>query len=157
MTQHSARRSVRVVLLLLAAHAVWFTGCKSPSPGIKQLSPDRYRVTVQGHDTSYDTGEPKFKERAITQAMVFAEDQGKAAVPVSIEEHAYGLFGDWVRVEYEFRVVDKNDPRVRRNSTNTAEPKPSVSDELVKLDDLRKKGILTPAEFEREKQKLLAR
>ena len=43
-----------------------------------------------------------------------------------------------------------------RNVTNTQPEK--ISDrysELVKLDDLRKKGIISEAEFEAEKKKLL--
>ena len=35
--------------------------------------------------------------------------------------------------------------------------KPDLYTELTKLDDLRKKGLITDAEFESEKQKLLSR
>ena len=38
-----------------------------------------------------------------------------------------------------------------------SEQKPDVYAELIKLDDLRKRGIITEAEFEQQKQKLLSR
>ena len=154
MTHPSPRRPMRLGLLLLVAPAVLFTGCAGTK--IVPLSPGQYRATVQDFSGVFDMAEPRFKERAVSQAMDFAEGLGKVAVPVSIQEHAYGLFGDWVRVEYEFRVVDKNDPRARRVSTNSADPKPEGNDEREKLDDLMKKGILTPAEYERARQRLPA-
>ena len=149
------RRTIRLVLLLLAVPAVLFTGCASAK--IVQLSPDRYRATVQNYGGVFDLAEPRFKEQAISQAMDYADGLGKVAIPLSIQEHAYGLFADWVRVEYEFRVVDKSDPQARRGSTNSADAKPEANDELLKLDDLRAKGILTPAEYERARQRLNAR
>ena len=152
MTRPFARWSAGVSLLLLAALVTAFTGCETPG-GMVQLSPDKYRLTLQQRGNEEANG----KEQAISQAMHFAEAKGKVAVPVSIEEHGYGLFADWVRVEYEFRVVDKNDPRANRPSANDAEKAPDVYDELAKIDALRKKGILTQAEFEAEKKRLLAR
>lgn len=155
MTHPLTRGRIPLVVLLLAVPAVWFTGCASAK--IVQLSPDRYRATVQDFGGVFDLAEPRFKERAISQAMDYAESLGKVAIPLGIQEHAYGLFADWVRVEYEFRLVDKHDPQARRGSTNSADAQPETNDELLKLDGLRAKGILTPAEYERAKQRLQAR
>ena len=82
----------------------------------------------------------------------------------------------WATFEYQFRVVDKDDPEARRTSlapvANTvikvegappqAAPPPREVDhvddlygKLTKLDDLRKRGLISDAEFETEKHKLL--
>jgi hypothetical protein len=78
----------------------------------------------------------------------------------------------------QFRVVDKDDPEARRTSLtprpnvvvekdekisadiNSNQPVSKQTDlytEIMKLDDLRKKGLLTDAQFEVQKQKLLDR
>ncbi len=57
---------------------------------------------------------------------------------------------------YQFKLVDKGDPRAKRTPADDAGKKQDVYAELTKLDDLRKKGILTQAEFDSEKKKLLA-
>ncbi len=84
--------------------------------------------------------------------------------------------GKWAKFDYQFRVVEKNDPEARRTSLvpradvviektekisvesrtkdESAKPK-DVYAELIKLDDLRKKGILSEAEFETQKKKVL--
>lgn len=88
-----------------------------------------------------------------------------------------GVLGDWASVEYQFRVLDKNDPEARRTTLapradlvidqtvnihkdtrveNVGEKSPDLYTEITKLDDLRKKGLLTDAEFETQKQRLLA-
>tara|TARA_Y100001935_G_C17217062_1_gene463211 strand:+ start:233 stop:436 length:204 start_codon:yes stop_codon:yes gene_type:complete len=41
------------------------------------------------------------------------------------------------------------------NSQNSEEKKLKISDEIVRLNDLRKEGVLTEEEFERAKKKLL--
>ena len=130
-----------------------FTGCGTPPvPGIVESSPNLYTVTVQ--EKSSSNVDPK--NRAVREAMDFAEGKGKVSIPISIHQHEYGTFTDWVRVEYQFKLVEKNDPQARRPTANDAEKKPDEYTELLKLDDLRKKGIITQAEFESEKRKLLA-
>ena len=159
MSQSMPRWPVLLALLALTVPGVLLTGCASPTtPGIVQTSPDTYMVTVQEKRGYFEGNEPKFKEQAIGQAMDFAESKGKAAVPVTLQENQRGVFGDWVKIEYTFRLVDKNDPRANRGTVN--DPTAKEADgyaELVKLDELRKKGIITEAEFQSEKKKVLAR
>jgi hypothetical protein len=113
------------------------------------------------------------KAGVINDANAFAESQGKVAVPLSSNEKPMGNGpAQWASFEYQFRVVDKSDPEVRRTSLA---PRPNVviektvdvttrdqSDrskdvytELIKLDELKKRGILTQAEFDAQKRKLL--
>ena len=154
MTHPTPRWTFQASLFLFAVPAVMFTGCATPpAPGIVETSPNVYKVTVQEKISS----DVDPKSRAIRQAMDFAESKGKAFVPVDLQQHDYGVFTDWVRVEYEFKLVDKSDAPAKRTAAADPGQKPDVYAELMKLDDLRKKGILSQAEFESEKKKLLAR
>jgi hypothetical protein len=154
---HFSRRSLRwVALLLLTPAVVLLTGCATTSSSITQVSADTYMVTLKEKRSYFDMNESKSKEQAIVEAMNFAEGKGKVVVAGNLQEDTRGVFGDFVKIEYTFKLVDKSDPRAKRGSTNDAEKQPDVYDQLAKLDDLRKRGVLTPAEFEREKQKLLS-
>jgi len=144
--------------------------------GIVQVSPDTYMLTREDHGGIFAFNRGKLKTDAIQEANAFAERQGKIAIPVSLHEHPCGVLGDWPSVEYQFRVVDKNDPEARRTSlvpradvviekTEKISADVSVKDEsqkptdiyteLIKLEDLRKKGIISDSEFEALKKKLL--
>ena len=85
--------------------------------------------------------------------------------------------GKWASFEYQFRVVDKDDPEARRTSLApvpdltidktenvnidikskdlTTKDK-DVYTELIRLDDLRNRGIITEEEFQTLKKKLLS-
>jgi hypothetical protein len=164
------------ILSALAA-ALCLSGCKSP--GIVQISPDTYMITKEDHRGIFGAGSrAKLKTETIREANAFAESKGKIAIPISVKDHPMGVMGDWASVEYQFKVVDKNDPEARRTSLvpradfviektekisadvrtkDDTDKKPDLYTELTKLDDLRKKGLITDAEFESEKQKLLSR
>ncbi len=135
-------------------------------------------VTVEDHGGIFAFNRAKLKTKAMEQANAFAASQGKIAIPVSMKEHPVGVLGDWANVEYQFMVVDKNDPAARRTSLapradvviektekitadvqtkDVSDKKQDTYTELMKLDDLRKKGVITDAEFAAEKQKILNR
>lgn len=117
------------------------------------------------------------KTEVIQRANAFAESKGKVAIPVAAHETPPAP-GRMPNYEYQFRLVDRNDPRAAggglvktpdmvienrnqapavivnqpaKESTQTKD----VYAELIKLDDLRKRGILTDSEFEAQKRKLL--
>ena len=107
----------------------------------------------------------------------FSEKQGKVAIPISSHFKPMGIGpAQWAEFEYQFRVVNKNDPEVQRtsltpkvnvviekkeNSTSDikieekTKPTKDFYSELVKLDDLLKKGIITDKEFDARKKKIL--
>lgn len=140
------------------------------------MSPDTYMLSRVDHAGMFGN-EAKLRAGVIEDANKFAEAQGKIAIP--LESHGTPVYpGHLATFEYQFRVVDKNDPEAKRTALspspnvivkNTTEQPPAVSasqkkdseddlyNQLTKLDDLRKKGILTDAEFEAEKKKLLSR
>jgi len=157
--------------------AAAFTGCQSP--GIVQMSPDTYMITKEDHRGLFAAGSrAKLKTETIREANAFAESKGKIAIPIFLKEHPMGVMGDWASVEYQFKVVDKSDPEALRTSLvpradlvveksekisadvrtkDETDKKLDLYTELTKLDDLRKKGLITDTEYESEKQKLLNR
>jgi len=113
------------------------------------------------------------KTDVISRANAFAASKGKVAVPLAGKESpAYP--GHMPSFEYQFRLVDKEDPRAEGNallprpdavvemhqSPTTSGSRSSASsdlyNDLIKLDDLRKRGIISEDEFRAEKQKLLS-
>lgn len=146
-------------------------------PEVIQLSPDTYMITKADHGGIFGGGIPKLKTTVIKQANEFAARQGKIAIPLATSERPMGNGpAQWATFEYQFRVVDKTDPEARRTSlaprpdtviSIEAAPPPPVAtpkederiddlySKLIKLDDLRKRGLISDAEFQSEKRKLL--
>lgn len=163
-------RNVLLFCLTIAA----LSGCANP--GIVKLSPDTYMLSREAHGGIFASASA-LKAGVINDANAFAESQGKVAVPLSSNEKPMGNGpAQWASFEYQFRVVDKNDPEVRRTSLvpranvvieknekvtvdvttrDQTDRSKDVYAELIKLDDLHKRGILTQAEFEAQKRKLL--
>lgn len=162
-----------LVVLLAAMPA---SARASGQDDIIQLSPDTYiltRISRAGIFASMS----KIKSGVIRDANAFAASRGKIAIPLVAKETPVGGPGQWPMFEYQFRVVDPSDTEARRtalvpradmvienNHHITREPAsrdeaPKSHDiygELIKLDDLHKKGILTDAEFQAQKQKILS-
>jgi len=149
-------------------------GCKNPE--IVPVSPDTYILYREDHAGIFGSF-ASLKAGVIQDANAFAAKIGKIAIPISTKEKPLGGGpGQWASFEYQFRVVDKDDPETRRTSINprpdfvvenkknitadikikdqTDKPK-DIYTELSKLDDLRKRGIITESEFETQKRKLL--
>ncbi len=163
------KRKFMTVLIALA-----LTSCVNP--GIVQLSPDTYMLYREDHAGIFGSAS-SLKAGVIRDANEFAASQGKVAIPISSRDKPMGSGpAQWASFEYQFRVVDKNDPEVRRTSlvpradvvvektekvsaeVRTKDESTKSKDvyaELIKLDDLRKRGILNEAEFEAQKKKLL--
>lgn len=159
----------------IAAFATVATLVACANPGIAEISPDTYLLSRT--DKGGIFGNPSaMKADVLREASKFAESKGKVAIPLSVRETPLVVGQRFASVEYQFRVVDKNDPEAKRTSLvpradvviektekisadvktkdQTDKPKDFYA-ELLKLDDLRKRGILTEAEFESQKTKLL--
>lgn len=158
-----------VVPMLLSL--VFLSGCQSP--GVQQLSADTY-VIQKSSAAGMFTNMAKLRGDTIAEANAFAASKGKVAVAVSAREHIpeHGF----PSYEYQFRLVDQNDPAARgvslqprpdvvieRNeninakvTTNDQTPKSfDLYTELKKLDALRKDGLITDAEYDAQKKILL--
>ena len=110
------------------------------------------------------------KSEVIQRANSFAESKGKVAIPLAAREQP-AFPGRMPNYEYQFMLVDRNDPRAANGRlvktpdmlienrgqvpNNESTRSPDVYTELLKLDDLRKKGILTETEFETQKRRIL--
>lgn len=164
------KRTITILFICLLA------GCAS-NPGIVNISPDTYMITridkagVFGNSAS-------MKAKVFQEAIAFAASQGKVAIPVSVSEVPM-IPGRFASIEYQFRVVTTDDPEysrvsliprpdvvteskntidlnINQDGTVAQDEKPDVYQELIRLDDLLKRGILTEEEFQSEKAKLLA-
>lgn len=164
-----------LAILLPLLLTMLLSGCLTARSVVK-MSPDTYMVRVEDHAGIFAFNRGKLKSRAIQEANDFAASKNKIAIPVAMESHPVGILGDWAAVEYQFRVVSEDDPEAKRTSLTpradvviektsgisvdikSKDPSGKTKDvytELIKLDDLRKKGIITKAEFETQKIKLL--
>ena len=162
-----------MLLLCVVCLAVVVSGCANP--GIVKLSPDTYMLARTDKGGVFGNASA-MKADVIREANEFAASQGKIAIPISLNESPMYI-GHFASVEYQFRVVDASDPEAGRvnlvprpnvviektektsidvkTKDQTDRPK-DVYTELLKLDDLRKRGILSEAEFEVQKKKLLS-
>jgi len=154
---------------------LFLVGCSNP--GVVRLSPDTYMLFREDHGGIF--GSPSsLKAGVIIDANKFAEKKGKVAIPLSSSFQPMGRGpAQWATFEYQFRVVDFDDPEVKRVSLKpranvvieksekitanikTEEIKKEKKDlysELIKLNDLREKGIINEEEFTALKSKMLA-
>ena len=151
------------LLFLLGAISLAFVVSGCANRGIVKLSPDTYMLARSDRGGIFGNASA-MKADVIREANEFAESQGKIAIPISLEESPLWP-GKLASVEYQFRVVDKSNPNAQRTNhilqSNDAKTKDQtnrqkdIHAELIKLDDLRKKGIINDAEFEMQKKKIL--
>lgn len=158
--------------ILLAAVAGALIGCAT-APAIP-MGNDTYMISQTSAGGVFKSMS-SLKAEVMQRANAFAESKGKVAVPIAGHE-APAYPGHMPNFEYQFRLVDKNDPRaeggallpradvvVDVHNTTPIAPTNATSGkstdaytELLKLDDLRKRDILTEDEFETQKAKLLS-
>ncbi len=142
--------------------------------GVVQVAPDTYLLSKQDNAGIFGNF-ARFKAEVIQEANDFAKTKAKVAIPVTMNETPAGP-GRFATFQYQFRLVDANDPAAQRvtlsrqpdvliesssrstNDVNVRTLNSNTTDvygELVKLDDLRKRGILTEGEFDAQKKRLL--
>jgi len=126
------------------------------------------------------SGAGTLKADAISEAAKFCEAQGKVLKVVAVTEaQPPFILGNFPKAEVVFKALSPGDPELSRQSEyNSAGTQVRVGSSLVdrsevkvtvdrqesgdayakleKLDELRKKGILTEDEFQKEKARLLA-
>ena len=148
------------------------TGCFNPK--IVKVAPDTYLLSRVDHAGMFGNA-TAMKVDVIREANEFAESQGKIAIPVYLNETP-AWPTHFATCDYQFRLVDKTDPEARRanfslrpnveiektekatvdvRTKDQIERQKDIYAELIKLDDLRKRGIISDAEFEAQKKKLL--
>lgn len=149
-----------ITLLLLVA------GCATSN--IIPVGPETYMVTSSGAGFS----SAGVREAVFEKANAFCTEKGLVMIPVSFkaEEGRYGQNAP--NASLTFRALRSGDPAIQRPDIVEADDsvhvtqdinikdkslakKNDVYAELLKLDDLKKRGILSETEFEKEKAKLL--
>ncbi len=163
----------RIAANIAALTFIISTGCQNP--GVVQLSGDTYMVSRMSAAGAFANAS-MLKADVIKEANAFAESKGKVAVHVASKEMP-AIPGRMPSFEYQFKLVDKSSPEARggamirradlvieKKETIAADIKTRQSNdggdlytELMKLDDLRKKGILSEPEFEAQKKRLLSK
>jgi len=120
---------------------IYFSGCANP--GIVKMSPDTYLLSRADHGGIFGNT-AKLKAGVIKDATEFAESMGKVAIP--LHSNSTPVYpGHFATFEYQFRVVDKNDPEARRTSLT---PRPDIVIEKKK----RLLQILRQKMFRRKKK-----
>lgn len=159
---------MKALALMSVVIVLGFVGCAPPE--IVPISGNVYIISVRTPGNGDGT-----KAEILRKANEFAESKGKAVLPISFDEwHPSVGFGG--KFDYQFKLVDKDSPEAQNQALvprpnmvieksekvtadiktkDTTEKKPDMYTELIKLDDLRKRGIITEAEFEAQKKKLL--
>jgi hypothetical protein len=148
---------MKIVPSLLCSFAIiiCFSGCQSS--GFVQLSVDTYLLSKSSAAGAF-ANLPAMKADVVHEANTFAESKGKVALPVSMHD-TFPTHG-FPSVEYQFRLVDKNDPEARKTSsvpqTDGSEVQnPTLGQQLIDLKKAKDAGAITDAEYEAQKAKLL--
>lgn len=152
--------------------------------GLTEVSPNVFQLFREDHRGVFG-GDPSLQRQVVEEANAIAEKQGMIAVPIEARLHRAGNAGDWGWCYYKFQLSPKgdmrvskiaseinfeDDPRITGNffrsidaaakqdslaGTNSPTAKKNIYDELIKLDELRKKGLLTEEEFQIQKKRVL--
>jgi len=155
------RLTVLAVLVLVA--------CASSS-GVIPIGKDIYMVSGRGKSPGGYSG-AEVKAAALREANQYCANAGKK-VQVVTSSQSDMRFGVEAAAELQFMCLDSSDSDYSRTTvkkeadrvveirkdvktTDNTPPSPETYDQLLKLDDLRKRGIITDAEFEAQKKKLL--
>ena len=120
------------------------------------------------------SGSGKLKAEAFQEASQYCEKLGKSLQVVSTHEASPPyILANFPKAEIQFMCLDAKDaelnrPKLRKEADTVIEVKKDIRTkdesvkhkdvyaELIKLDDLRKKGIISEAEFAEQKKRLLS-
>ena len=161
-------RKISVLLLCLG-----LAGCAYN--GIVRISPDTYMVSKTGGAYSNTAA---LKTYVFQKANEFAASQGKIIIPLAVSEKPFVPFASYPSVELQFRVVNENAPEAKPThlikspdtlikvddsikadinvrTEEESNKSPDLYTELTKIEDLRKKKILTEEEFQTQKKLIL--
>lgn len=158
-------------LLSTIATIAFLAGCASNS-GVMPIGQDTFMVSRQAA-TGF-SGSGTLKAEAFQEASQYCTNLGKSLQVVSTHEAAPPyILGNFPKAEIQFMCLDAKDtelsrPKLKKEADTVIEVKRDVQitngniktndiyAELIKLDELRKKGIITEAEFEAQKKRLLS-
>jgi hypothetical protein len=130
---------------------------------IESLGNNTYSVTASATN-KFTRNTEKLKASGIEAAARFCAKEGRRFKLLSANESkSMYLVGGMAATRITFKALKEDDPElasaIDAPARVTAAPTATdfLYDELIKLDDLRQKGILTETEFATEKKKVLDR
>lgn len=149
-------------LLVLAACVLVNSGWTAEVSPVAVTRDGAFKITAKAtHKFTRNTD--KLKDQALAAATEFCSKEGKTLKVLHVEEdRPQYLVGRFPSVTLSFKALSPGDAELApAQSAVPVPPKPMTTDELgaelTKLDALRKQGLLTDAEFDALKQKLLSR
>jgi hypothetical protein len=146
---------------------------------VVSLGGDTYSITREA-GSAFNRDVDKLKAEASEDAAKYCADQGKQLKVVSLTGNLPKFGLGYAKAKIVFKALNAGDPGLASepaaSPASVAAPAPApvaapawvapaekslstdeLYGDLVKLDDLRKKGILTDDEFQSEKRKVLSR
>ena len=141
----------------------------TPKDAVVPMGGDTFSITREAK-TAFTRDTDKLKEEATAEAQKFCDAQGKQMRVISLTGKVPMFATGYATATIVFKALPAGDPGLTeplpsetaapgafsapapRTLTNATD---DLYNALVKLDDLRKKGILTDDEFQAEKKKLL--
>ena len=166
--------AMKQILCLLITFTL-ITSCGITITNVMPMGDGVY--TLSGTASSGAVHLPKVRKKVFNTANLYAQEKGKTLEVISINEVPDGLFYD-PQVDLTFRLVDNSIEVSDPNKTNTkttinlrdvrgkktgeivSKKKNTKKDDekykkLLKLGELKEKGLLTEEEFQKEKKKIL--
>jgi hypothetical protein len=146
-------------------------GCASNS-GVMPIGKETFMISRQAA-TGF-SGSGTLKAEAFAEANRYCTSLGKSVQVINTHEASPPyILGNFPKAEIQFMCLEANDaelvrPKLRKDADTVIQVKNDIRvkdevakskdiyAELLKLDDLRKKGIISEQEFIAQKQKLLS-
>jgi hypothetical protein len=137
---------------------------------VVEVSPGVYMVNVKNWAGMFGSAAGS-RAKALKEAANFAKARGMVAIPINMEVEGAIPGARMGGASYQFRLVPPDSPEAKGGAyldrgpdqvtevnvhTQKEPEKRDVYTELLKLDDLHKRGILTDAEFQAGKTRLLS-
>ena len=127
-----------------------------PPPKVVQENDGTYSVDCESNNRfARDTS--KLKTQAMEIATKFCTAQGKQLKVVSLTDEKPFYGADFIKARLVFKALAPGDSELTAPAAVKPDDSGDMYTQLIKLDDLHKKGILTDAEFKAEKKKILDR
>lgn len=152
-------------LVFLAATPVLPAAMPPVIGAIEDVGDGTLRITCSGQ-SKFTRNTTRLKDAATAEATRYCNERGKHLKVISTSEHkGMYLVGEMPSFTLVFKPVDALEAMTAAAAAAVASPGTvdtpvAVSGDfyamLLKLDDLRKKGILTEDEFQAEKKKILS-
>lgn len=156
------------MLVASGLYLAFLAGAAASSKSVLvEMGDNTYSITREAK-TAFNRDTEKLKAEAEEDAAKFCTARGKQlkVVALTVERPFYTL--GFSKAKIIFKALDAGDAELTREPAPipavnlsaagpVSGPSGDLYTELLKLDDLRKKGILTDAEFESEKKKVLRR